>query len=113
MQAGPLLRSRPKGGLVRIIAAILLIYGTALIFLQTEALLKMLRGAMGYGAWVWGGLSNAPIAWGAPTGLDDPLRSVYAALTLRQPLLPWVAWVAGSIMLLLSGQASSPLAGVR
>src|SRR5947209_785750 len=87
---------------LRLVAAALLVYGTALIFLQLEAPLKLLRGAMGYAGWVWGGLADVPIAWGGPTDLDAPLRSLYGALSLRQPLLPWIAWGAGWLLLVVA-----------
>jgi hypothetical protein len=78
----------------------LLVYGTVMIFLQTEAALKLLGGVMGYGGWMWGGFSDLPTAWSAPTDVDAPMRVVYSALTLRQSLLPWLAWVWGIILLL-------------
>jgi hypothetical protein len=80
---------------------VLLIYGTAAIFLQLEVPLKLARAVMGYGGWLWGGLSDLPLAWSAPTPLDEPLRALYGALTLKQPLLPWLAWIAGAGALVL------------
>jgi hypothetical protein len=85
----------------RITAACLLAYGALTIFLQTEVFTKLLRGTMGYGGWLWGGpLSDLPTAWAAPTTIEEPVRALYSILTLRQPLLPWLAWVAGCLALL-------------
>src|SRR3954469_13143765 len=92
---------------LNVLAALLLLYGTALIFLQLEAPLKLLRGVLGYGGWLWGGLSDWPIAWGGPTDLDAPLRSLYTTLTPRQPLLPWLAWAAGALILIVANAPST------
>lgn len=88
---------------VRLVAFILLAYGAALVFLQTEASLKLVRGVMGYTGWAWGGMSDLPGAWAGPTDFDDPARGLYSLLSLRQPLLPWIAFVAGTLLLLARG----------
>src|SRR5262245_1104040 len=92
--------ARPLARYARIAAACLLAYGAVTIFLQLEVVTKLVRGAMGYGGWAWGGpLSDLPTAWSAPT-VEEPVRGLYSALTLRQPLLPWIAWVVGAVVLI-------------
>lgn len=78
----------------------LLLYGTAMIFLQTEVALKLARGVMGYAGWLWGGMADLPTAWSGPTDIDAPERAGYALLTLHLPLLPWAAWVIGAFTLI-------------
>ena len=82
------------------LGAFLAAYGAVLVFLQLEVPAKVLRAAMGYGGWFWGGPSDLPTAWGAPTDLEGPLRDLYSTLSLKQPLLPWIAWTAGAVVLI-------------
>src|SRR5947209_1109986 len=100
--------SRPRTAL-RAAAIALSAYGAITVFLQLETPLKLARGAMGYGGWAWGGFSDMPGAWGAPTAVDDPAQALYSALTLRQPLLPWIALSAGLLLLLRLGAAPTQL----
>jgi hypothetical protein len=90
----------------------LLGYGTVTLLLQMEVPQKLVRGAMGYGGWIWGNLSDLPMSWSAPTDVDEPLRSLYSVLSLGQPLLPWVAWVVGGLLLVVRergrGQGAVP-----
>ncbi len=86
----------------------LLLYGTTMIFLQTEVALKLARGVMGYAGWLWGGMSDLPTAWSGPTDIDAPERAGYALLTLRLPLLPWAAWVIGALTLIWAARSIPP-----
>ena len=102
-ESEPISKAEPRLPFPTLIAASLLGYGALVIALQLEVLQKIVRGVMGYGGWVWGGtLSDLPTAWSAPTILDDPLRALYNTLILRQPLLPWLAWVIGCAILLVT-----------
>ena len=94
---------------VRLLARVLLALGAAGVLLQLELLPKLARSLLGWGAWLGAGGPAAGLPQTAQASpLDAPLYALYRALTLGQPLLPWLAWLAGAVLLIAPWRRPSP-----
>jgi hypothetical protein len=95
LDKAPFRRARPG------VARLLLTGGGAGVVLQLDLLPKLARALLGWSDWLAAGGPSAgwPSA-AASSPLDAPLTALYRAVTLNQPLLPWLLWLVGAGLLL-------------
>ena len=86
--------------LVQAVLRLALVVSGVTIALQTGLIPKVARSLAGWGAWPPQSAETTPL-W---PGLDDALRTIYIALSLGQPLTPWLVWLASAAALLAVAQ---------